>query len=115
MTSVCLYFKVRQPYRLKKHQMKGVDVTYCYADVKADKEAVDSLADNCYLPANEIVKQLIDDHNGKFKVSYSISGTALELFQKHRPDVIKSFQQLVETGCVEILAETYYHSLSSLH
>ncbi|MDP4264426.1 MAG: glycoside hydrolase family 57 protein [Bacteroidota bacterium] len=95
--------------------MKGVDISYCYTDIKADKESVELSADNCYLPANEIMKRLIHEHNGKFRVTYSISGTALELFQKHRPDVIHSFKQLVKTGCVEIMAETYYHSLSFLH
>lgn len=115
MVSVCLYFKVHQPYRLKKHRMRGVDLSYCYADIKTDEEEITSLADNCYLPANDIIYELIREHNGKFRISYSISGTALELFQKNRPDVISSFKKLVATGCVEILAETYYHTLSSLH
>ena len=114
MISVCLYFKVHQPYRLKRHRMKGADVSYCYADVAADKETIYALADKCYLPANEIINEMIHEHNGKFRISYSISGTALELFQKYRPDVISSFKKLVATGCVEILAETHYHSLSFL-
>ena len=115
MTSVCLYFKVHQPYRLKRYRMQGVNLSHCYADVEADREIISILADKCYLQANEIIYDLIREYKGKFRISYSISGTALELFQKHRPDVISSFKKLVETGCVEILAETYYHSLSSLH
>jgi alpha-amylase len=115
MTSVCLYFKVHQPYRLKEYRMKGVDTPYCYEDIPSDERSIHHLADNCYLPANKIIKELINEHNGKFRITYSVSGTAIELFQKHRPDVIVSFQELVETGCVEMLGETYYHSLSFLH
>ncbi|MBL7737582.1 MAG: glycoside hydrolase family 57 protein [Chitinophagaceae bacterium] len=115
MTSVCLYFKVHQPYRLKKYSMKGVDLSYCYADATADSASIHFLADNSYLPANKIIREQLLAQQGKFSVSYSISGTVLELLRKHRPDVIASFQKLVDTGYVEILAETYYHSLSSLH
>ncbi len=62
-----------------------------------------------------MIEELIYRHNGQFKVSFSISGIVLELLQQHRPDVIASFSALVNTDCVEILAETYYHSLSFLH
>jgi alpha-amylase len=115
MTSFCLYFKVHQPYRLKKYQLKDVDVNHCYEDAEADKAAIDFAADKCYLPANEIIYRSVKEHKGKFRISFSISGTTLELLQVYRPDVIDSFKRLVATGCVEILAETYYHSLSFLH
>jgi alpha-amylase len=115
MTSVCLYFKVHQPYRLKKYQPGDIDIIHSYDDTEANKTAIDFAADNCYLPANEIIFNALKKHKGKFKVSFSISGTALELLQEYRPDVIDSIKQLTNTGCVEILAETYYHSLSFLH
>jgi alpha-amylase len=115
MTSVCLYFKVHQPYRLKKYQLKDIDVIHCYEDAEADKQAIDFAADTCYLPANEILFRSIKESNGKFSVSFTISGTTLELLTKYRPDVIDSFKKLVATGSVEILAETFYHSLSFLH
>lgn len=95
--------------------MQGVDISHCYADVAADREAISLLADQCYLPANGIIYDLLRRHDGQFRISYSISGTAMELFSKHRPDLIDSFRQLTATGLVEILSETYYHSLSSLH
>jgi len=115
MVSVCLYFKVHQPYRLKKYLAKDIDVCHCYEDEAADKESINQLADNCCLPANEIVYDQIIQQKGKFKISFSISGIVLELFQQHRPDVIRSFKKLAATGCVEFLAETYYHSLSALY
>ncbi|MEO7768982.1 MAG: hypothetical protein ABIS01_16240, partial [Ferruginibacter sp.] len=112
MSSLCLLFRVHQPYQLKKYTGQEINVCHCYEDAAADKEAINTLADECYRPANEIILSLIAKHQGRFKVSYSISGTALELFGKYRPDIIESFQQLVATGCVEILAETYHNSLS---
>lgn len=115
MTSVCLYFKVHQPYQLKDYQREDIAKSLCYTDEIADKENIDHVADNCYLPANEILLNQILVHGNKFKISFSISGTVLELLMKYRPDVIKSFKKLADTGCVEFLTETYYHSLSSLY
>lgn len=115
MTSVCVYFKVHQPYRLKKYEPKDVDILHCYEDAEADSQAINYAADHCYLPANALLLKKITEHKGNFKVSFSISGTMIELLEKYRPDVIRSFRKLFATGCVEILGETYYHSLSSLH
>ena len=69
----------------------------------------------CYLPANTLMLKLIKRYEGKFKIAYSISGTALDQFEEYAPEVIKSFNELVDTGCVEILSETYYHSLAYLY
>jgi alpha-amylase len=113
--SVCLYFKVHQPFSLKLYTQNNVGINHCYEDAAMDEMMINKLADECYLPANKIILSNIQKTNGSFRVSYSISGTALELMIKYRPDVITSFQELVNTGSVEILAETYYHSLSFLH
>ena len=115
MSSVCLYFKIHQPYRLKEYQANEIEINHSYEDGVADEVAVNQAADNCYIPANTILLSLIKKFSGAFKISFSISGTTLELLQRYRPDVIELFKQLTATGCVEILAETYYHSLSSLH
>lgn len=115
MTSVCLNFKLHRPYTLKKYHTNDIDTIHCYEDCEADKAAIDQLANECCLPANEIIFEQLKLQQGKFKISYSISGVMLELFQKYRPDVIESFRKLVTTGCVDFLAETYYHSLSSLY
>jgi alpha-amylase len=79
-----------------------------------NRRILNKVADKCYLPANKILLNLIRQLNGKFKVSFSISGMALEQFQIFRPEVITSFQELAQTGCVEFLAETYAHSLASV-
>ena len=72
------------------------------------------IAQKCYLPMNAQLLEQIKQGKGKFKVAFSISGSALEQFQRFAPDVIDSFRALAETGCVEFLCETYYHSLASL-
>jgi alpha-amylase len=115
MTSVCLYFKVHQPYQLKTYQREDITTSLCYVDTKADEHIINHMADSCYLPANEILLHQILSNNHTFKTSFSISGTVLELLMKYRPDVIRSFKKLADTGCVEFLTETYYHSLSSLY
>lgn len=115
MPSVSLGFKVHIPYRLKKFTPGEVGIYDSWFDEQACKAAVDKLSDECYLPANRVISSLIREHKGDFKIAFSFSGTALELLQKHRPDVIKSFSRLVNAGCVEIFSETYYHSLSWLH
>ena len=67
------------------------------------------------LPADERAVSRTDPQNGKkFKVSFSISGIAVEQFRMYAPEVLDSFQALARTGCVEFLAETYSHSLAAL-
>jgi alpha-amylase len=115
MTSVCLYFKVHQPYKLKRYRPQDIDVVHCYTDDLATRASIDVAADQCYLPANDIIYQSILANKSSFRVSFSVSGITLELLQRYRPDVISSFRKLVATGCVELLGETYYHSLAFLH
>lgn len=115
MTSVSLSFKVHIPYRLQKLSARSIGISTNYFDAAANKIAVDKLSDECYLPANKLIYSLIKANEGKFRIAFSISGTALELLSGYRPDVIKSFKQLAKTGCVDFFAETYYNSLSWLH
>ena len=75
---------------------------------------MNKVADKCYIPTNKKMLELIQRHEGKFRISYSISGTAIEQFEKYRPDVLELFIELSKTGCVEFLSETYAHSLSFL-
>jgi alpha-amylase len=114
MPSVNLSFKVHIPYRLKKIAAGNIGYDK-YFDSIADKKAVNKFSDESFLPANKLLHSLIKEHKGIFKVSFSISGTAIELLQEYRPDIIHSFQELAKTGCVEFYAETYYNSLSWLY
>ena len=69
---------------------------------------------DCYLPANAVLLDLLKAYKGKFKVAFSITGSALEQFERYAPEVIDSFKALADTGCVEFVGSTYYHSLASL-
>ncbi|HRH36085.1 MAG TPA: alpha-amylase, partial [Catalimonadaceae bacterium] len=112
MSSVCLYFQLHQPYRLKPYSFVRIGNDHFYEATALNVEILNRVADRSYLPANALMKKLIDENEGKFKIAYSISGTCLEQLNRHRPDVIASFKELYDTGCVEFLAETYYHSLA---
>ncbi len=111
MPDVCLYFQVHQPHRLAA----GAPGPPPYEDDALNREILNRVADNCYLPANEMFKKLIVESHGLFRMALSMSGTVIEQFRKFRPDVLESFQQLVATGGVELLAETYYHSLAFVY
>lgn len=115
MTSICIYFQVHQPFRMVNYRVFDVGKHLNYFDDKKNEEVCKKVAGKCYLPANKLMLDLIRRTNGKFKIAYSISGTALEQFEKYSPEVIDSFKELAKTGCVEFLGETYYHSLSFLY
>ena len=112
--SICFYFQVHQPDRLRLYRFFDIGREKYYYDDFANKTILRRVADRCYLPANKLMLELIEKYNGAFKVTYSISGSVIEQFQKYTPEVIESFRALAATGCVEFLAETYSHSLSSL-
>ena len=112
--SVCFYFQVHQPDRLRQFRFFDIGNDYHYLDDFSNRTIVRRVAERCYLPANRLLHELILRHNGAFKVAFSISGVAIEQFERYVPEVIDSFKALAETGCVEFLAETYSHSLASL-
>jgi alpha-amylase len=112
MPSICFYFQVHQPFRIRDYSFFDIGESHFYEDDVKNREVLNKVADKCYIKTNQKMLQLIHRHKGKFKVSYSISGTAIEQFEKYRPDVLQSFIDLANTGCVEFLSETYSHSLS---
>lgn len=114
MRSVCFYFQVHQPFRLKRYRFFDIGEDHNYFDEEENSRILKKIAEKCYLPANQVLLDLIHRFGDKFKVSFSISGTALEQFAKYEPRVLRSFQRLVETGNVELMGETFSHSLSSL-
>jgi alpha-amylase len=112
--SICIYFQVHQPDRLRLYRFFDIGKESWYYDDFNNRTILQRVAEKCYLPANKIILNLIKEHKGAFKITYSISGVVLEQFEKYAPQVIESFKDLAKTGCVEFLAETYAHSLSSL-
>lgn len=115
MVSVCFYFQVHQPFRLRKYTVFDIGNNSDYFDERKNSEVIKKIASKCYLPTNKLLLRLINKHKRKFKVSFCISGMALEQFEKYAPEVLHSFRELAKTGCVEFLNETYYHSLAFLY
>lgn len=117
MPSVCFYFQVHQPYRLANHlsfDPKTVRLE-SFFDKGKNAQIMQKVAKKCYLPTNALIGDLIERMKGAFRVSYSITGAAIDQMREYAPEVIDSFKALAKTGCVEFLGETYYHSLSAVY
>lgn len=114
MKTVCLYFQVHQPWRLKTYRFFQMGNDHNYLDDFTNRAIMQKVARECYLPMNALLLSLINENKGAFKVSFSLTGSAVEQFKAYAPEVLESFKKLAETGCVEFLGETYSHSLSSL-
>lgn len=112
--TLCLYFQVHQPVRLRKYHFFDIGKNCDYYDDFANRTIIRKVAERCYLPANRMMLDLIRKYGKNFKVSFSISGMAVEQFRLYAPEVIDSFKELAATGSVEFMAETYSHSLVSL-
>ena len=112
--SICLYFQVHQPNRLRLYRFFDIGKDSHYYDDFANRTILRRVAQRCYLPMNALLLDLISANKGAFKVAFSISGSVLEQYDRYAPEVIDSFRKLADTGCVEFLSETYYHSLASL-
>ena len=115
MKTVCFYFQVHQPWRLKTYRFFNMGNDHNYLDDFTNRAIMQKVARECYLPMNALLLSRIEEHKGAFKVSFSITGSAVEQFKAYAPEVLESFKRLAETGCVEFLGETYSHSLSSLY
>ena len=112
MVSICFYFHVHQPHRLGKYTVLDFGEHTHYFDEHKNREIMQKVTRKCYLPTNKTLLDLIKKHKGKFKVSFSITGTVLEQMEKYAPEALESFKDLVKTGHVDIVSETYHHSLA---
>ncbi len=115
MLNLIFYFQVHQPYRLRNYNALEINKNHDYFNHTLNKEVMDKVATKCYIPTNNLMLKLIEQCKGEFKISYSITGTAIEQFKAYRPDVLDTFKRLADTGCVEFIGETYYHSLALLY
>ena len=114
MKNICLYFQIHHPF---SHQVFrffdiGESKSY-YDDLRIEKEIMD-VAKNCYLPANNFLLKLISQYDGNLKLSFNISGTAVDQFLIYAPEVCTSFRKLADTGLVEFTGNTTSHSIVSL-
>ncbi len=114
MKTVCLYFQVHQPWRLRRYRFFNMGKDHDYLDDPLNRSIMQKVARECYLPMNALLLKLIRDNGGRFRCSFSITGIAVEQMRAYAPEVLDSFRELAATGCVEFLGETYSHSLASL-
>jgi len=117
MTSVCMYFEVHQPMRLNKFSVFNIGNSNHHSEYfnrKLNEEIFKKVATKCYIPTNNLLLELIRQYDGEFRVSFSLTGTFVEYCKEFMPEVLDSFKELFKTGSVDMIEETYYHSLSGL-
>ncbi len=110
-----MYFQVHQPFRFRRYRFFDIGNEHYYYDDFTNESILRKVAEKSYLPANRRLLKMIRKHGTKFKVAFSVSGIAVEQFRMYAPEVLESFRELAATGQVEFLAETYAHSLASMH
>ncbi|MDY9919256.1 MAG: glycoside hydrolase family 57 protein [Proteiniphilum sp.] len=115
MKTICIYFQIHQPFRLKRYRFFNIGRDHYYFDDYANEDILQQIAGRSYVPANRMLLDLVNQYKGKFKVAFSISGVALEQLEVYAPEVIDGFREFTKTGSVEFLTETYAHSLASLY
>ncbi len=115
MVSICFYFQVHQPDRLRDYRVFDIGHSPFYLDDKKNELIMRKVANKCYLPMTKLLKRLVKETDGQFKCAFSFSGVFLEQCERFAPDVLEAFQELIAGGAVEVLSETYYHSLAFLY
>jgi len=114
MPDICLYAQVHQPYRLRRYRLFDIGTDVSYFDDELNRRIMQRVAQKCYIPTNRLLTDLIRQSDGRFRMALSLSGTLMEQLVQWAPEALESFQTLVDTGGVELLGETYYHSLAGL-
>jgi alpha-amylase len=114
--AIVLYLHVHQPFRIRHYTVFDAGVDHNYFDAPYDSDTNNEriarkVAEKSYIPTNQRLLQMLHD-NPQFKLSLSITGTVIEQLEKWSPESLDSFRQLTDTGRVEIIAETYHHSLA---
>jgi alpha-amylase len=119
MPSICFYFEVHQPFRLNHFSVFNIgstkDVHATYFNKQLNQKIFEKVAHKCYLPTNNLLLELIRKYDGKFRISYSLTGTFVEYCENYLPELLDSFRELFKTGAVDLIEETYFHSLSGLY
>ena len=114
MKTICFYFQIHQPYRLKRYRFFNIGRDHYYYDDYSNEDILQQIAQRSFIPANRMMLDLVNTYKGKFKFAISVSGVALDQMEVYAPEVIDGLKELSRTGAVEFLAETYSHSLSSM-
>lgn len=119
MPKVCLYFQVHQPWRLRRYSLFDIGQNHDYFETPdeldfANQRVLRKVAGKSYWPMFTLLDHLLQ-REPEFRFAVSFSGVVLEQISQFDPALLLLIQKIVATGRVEILAETYYHSLASLY
>lgn len=114
MKTICLYFEIHQIIHLKRYRFFDIGTDHYYYDDYENERSIIDIAERSYMPALNTLLDMIKEHEGYFKVAFSLSGVGIEQLEMHAPQVLEKLQELNATGCVEFLAEPYSHGLSAL-
>ncbi|HEY8999091.1 MAG TPA: glycoside hydrolase family 57 protein [Candidatus Saccharimonadales bacterium] len=114
--AIVLYLHVHQPFRVRHYTIFDAGVSHDYFGTAYDtptsnERIVRKVAEKSYLPTNAKLLQILEKHP-EFHISLSITGTVLEQLEQWAPEALESFKELTNTGRVEIVGETYHHSLA---
>ena len=100
MLNIVFYFQVHQPYRLDHFNVLDIGKNSNIFDDRLNGLVMRKVAEKCYLPTNKLLLDLINKCEGKFKIAFSITGTAVEQFKLYSSETLDSFKRLVDTGCL---------------
>ena len=100
MPSLAIFFRVHQPFRLRKFSSKDIDVCHNYRDEVTEAEIMNRITDECYLPANALLLSLTKQFQGRLRFSFSISGSTLEMMENYLHDALARFSQVIEKRCL---------------
>lgn len=114
MKTICLYFEIHQIIHLKRYRFFDIGTDHYYYDDYENERSITDIAERSYIPALNVLLDMLREGEGYFKVAFSLSGVGIEQLEMHAPQVLAKLQELNETGYVEFLAEPYSHGLSSL-
>ena len=124
MAYITFYFQIHQPRRLNEVDPIGFsqyyheDMEKAYFNDGLNSLVFNRAAEKCYYPTTRIlldsVKRL-KQNSRPFKVCFGLSGTFLDQCAVFQPELLDLFKELADTGCVQFLCETYYHSLAGLY
>ena len=115
MHNLCFHFQVNQPYILRTYRFFDINQKHDYFDIYQNNYWINRLAERSYIPANQMILNIIEQYKEKVSFSFSISGSTINLLNDYCPEVIESFKTLIATGRVEITGNTFSHSIAALN
>jgi len=114
MPTFCLSLHLHQPARLKHYTFFDIGESAVYENTDGTRDFMNTDARGITLPTLRLLLRQITEYQGDYRVALSLSGLFMEYCDLYAPEVMDTLKALADTGSVEFLNGTYYHSLASL-